>query len=148
VWLTYRERSTYTNPTGGTSQAEGFAIQNRIIRDKIASGAYPDVVALDWNAYTANHDDWFTSDGIHLTIRGSYGVADYISRAVASLHGEPCPAPWTVGGAIEAPCSWPDDRIGVVDPLAVYAGNPNDIHCYQVGDDRHVECKVDPKLAH
>lgn len=148
VWLTYRERSTYTNPTGGTSQAEGFAIQNQAIRDKIASGAFPDVVLLDWNAYTANRTDWFTADGVHFTIRGAYGAADYIARAVASQNGEPCPAPWTVGGAIEVPCSSPDLHADVVDPLAVYAGNPNDIHCYEVGADRHVECRVDPKLAH
>ncbi len=148
VWLTYRERSTYTNPTGGTSQAEGFAIQNQVIRDKIASGAFPDVVLLDWNAYTANRTDWFTADGVHFTIRGAYGAADYIARAVASLHGEPCPAPWTVGGVVEVPCSSPDLHADVVDPLAVHAGNPNDIHCYEVGADRHVECRVDPKLVH
>jgi hypothetical protein len=148
VWLTYRERSTYANPTGGTSQAEGFAIQNQTIRDKIASGAYPDVVLLDWNAYTADRTDWFTADGVHFTIRGAYGAADYIARAVASLHGEPCPAPWTVGGAVEVPCSSPDLHVDVVDPLAIHAGNPNDIHCYEVGADRHVECRVDPKLAH
>lgn len=148
LWLTYRERSTYSNPTGGMSQAEGFAIQNRIIRDKIASGAFPDVMQLDWNAYTANRTDWFTSDGVHFTIQGAYGAADYISRAVASLHDEPCPAPWTPGGAVEMPCSFPDGRGDTVDPLALYAGNPNDVHCYQVGADRHVECRVDPKLAH
>lgn len=148
IWLTYRERTTYSNPTSGTSQAEGFHIQNEIIRAKIASGSYPDVTLLDWNAYTADRDAWFTSDGIHFTIQGAYGAADYISRAVSSLYGEPCPAPWTVGGAIEVPCSWPDTRADVVDPLAVYAGNPNDIHCYEVGTDRHVECRVDPKLSH
>ncbi len=148
LWLTYRERSTYSNPTGGTSQAEGFAIQNRIIRDKIASGAFPDVVLLDWNTYTADRTDWFTSDGVHFTIKGAYGAADYIARAVASLHGEPCPAPWTPGAAIEVPCSFPDAHAGEVDPLAVYAGNPTDVHCYEVGADRHVECRPDPKLAH
>jgi hypothetical protein len=106
------------------------------------------VVLLDWNAYTADRTDWFTADGVHFTIRGAYGAADYIARAVASLHGEPCPAPWTVGGAVEVPCSSPDLHVDVVDPLAIHAGNPNDIHCYEVGADRHVECRVDPKLAH
>jgi hypothetical protein len=148
IWLTYRERTTYANPTGGTSQAEGYRIQNQTIRDKIASGAYDDVTLLDWNTYTAARDDWFTSDGVHFTIAGAYGAADYISRAVSSLHGEPCPAPWTPGAAIESPCAWPDTRVGVVDPITLYAGNPNDVHCYEVGTDRHVECRVDPKLAH
>ncbi|MCB0998950.1 MAG: SGNH/GDSL hydrolase family protein [Acidimicrobiales bacterium] len=148
IWLTYRERSTYTNPSGGVSQAEGFRIQNQTIRDKVASGAYDDVTVLDWSAYTDARDDWFTRDGVHFTIDGAYGAADYISRAVAATYGEPCPAPWTPGGSVQSPCAWPDSMIGVVDPMALYAGNPSDIHCYEVGTDRHVECRVDPKLAH
>jgi hypothetical protein len=138
VWLTYRE----------AAQAERFRPQNEILRAKLASGAYPDVHLADWNAYTASNANWFTSDGIHFTITGAYGAADYISRAVASLSNEPCPAPWAIGGAIETPCSWPDARAGTVDPLALYQGNPNDIHCYEVGADRHIECRVDPKLVH
>lgn len=148
VWLTYRERTTYANPTDGVSQAEGYGIQNRILRERVASGAYDDVTVLDWNAYTADRSGWFTSDGVHFTIAGAYGAADYVSRAVASLHGEPCPAPWTPGGALDTPCPWPDTKPGVVDPITLYAGNPNDVHCYEVGDDRHLECRVDPKLAH
>jgi len=148
VWLTYREGVTYSNPSGGTSQSEGFRIQNQILRDKVASGSYPDVTIADWSAYTAARSSWFTGDGVHLTISGAYGAADYISRAVASVHGEPCPAPWTPGGTVESPCSWPDRRVGQVDALALYAGNPSDVHCYQVGTERHLECRIDPKLAH
>lgn len=148
VWMTYREGVTYSNPTGGGSQAEGYRIQNQIIRDKIASGAYPDVTLADWSSYTANRDDWFTGDGVHFTLAGAYGAADYISRTVASLYREPCPAPWTPGAAIQSPCAWPDTRAGVVDPITLYAGNPNDVHCYEVGAERQVACRVDPKLAH
>jgi hypothetical protein len=148
VWMTYRERATYSNPSDGAAQAEGYRIQNQTIRDKIASGSYPDVTLLDWSAYTADRDDWFTSDGVHFTLAGAYGAADYISRAVASLHREPCPAPWTPGAPIESPCAWPDSRAGVVDPITLYAGNPNDVHCYEVGAERQVACRIDPKLAH
>ncbi len=148
VWLTYREGVTYSNPTGGGSQAAGFRIQNQILRDKVASGAYPDVTIADWSAYTAARSTWFTSDGVHFTISGAYGAADYISRAVASLHGEPCPAPRTPGGVVDSPCPWPDAIAGQIDPLALYAGNPGEVHCYQVGTDRHLECRGDPKLAH
>ena len=148
VWLTYREGSRYSNPTGGTSQTGGFKVQNQILREKVASSAYNDVWIADWSAYTASNAQWFTSDGVHFTIAGAYGAADYISRAVASLSREPCPTPWAVGGAVENPCSWPDGHAGEVDPLALYQGNPNDVHCYEVGADRHLECRVDPKLAH
>lgn len=146
VWLTYREKSTYTNPTGGTSQTESFRLMNQILRDAVASGDYPDVVLADWSGYTNERDDWFVHDGVHFTIAGSYGAADYISRVIASLHGDPCPAPWTVGGTIEPVCTQPDLRPGVVDPMGLYHGNPADLHCYLVGGDLHEECRVDPKL--
>lgn len=147
VWLTYREDVGYNNPSNGGAQAESFRIQNSILRENVASGAYGDVVIADWDAYTEGRTDWFTSDGVHFTIRGAYGAADYISRVVSSLHGEPCPAPWTPGGSIDTPCPSPDTRPGVVDPVALHAGNLGDVHCYQVGVDRHVECRTDPKLA-
>ena len=86
-------------------------------------------------------------DGVHFTIAGSYGAADYISRAIASAAGDPCPEPWTVGGTVEPVCTNPDLRPGVVDPMAMYHGNPADLHCYLVGADLHQECRVDPKLG-
>lgn len=148
VWLTYRERSTYRNPVGGVPQAESFRIQNQVLRAKVASGAFGDVTLLDWNAATEDRDEWFTSDGVHLTLAGAYGAADMIARAVSSLDREPCHAPSERGGSAPAPCPWPDRGPGVTDPIGLYAGNPNDVHCYEVGADRHVECRVDPKLSH
>lgn len=148
LWLTYREGSSYTNPSNGTRQDRGFRQANQIMRDKVASSAYPDVRLLDWNAYTAPTTGWFTKDGVHFTLAGAYGAADYISRQIAFGHREPCPAPWVPGGPIEAPCSDPDLAAGAVDPMTLYAGNPNDIHCYEVGSDHHINCRRDPKLNH
>jgi hypothetical protein len=148
LWLTYREGSAYTNPSNGTKQDQGFRQANQIMRDKLASGAYPDVRLLDWNAYTAPTTGWFTKDGVHFTLAGAYGAADYISRQIAFGHREPCPAPWAPGGPIESPCSDPDLAAGAVDPITLYAGNPNDIHCYEVGSDHHINCRRDPKLNH
>ena len=31
--------------------------------------------------------------------------------------------------------------------MTLYAGNPNDVHCYEVGTDHHINCRVDPKLS-
>lgn len=147
VWLTYREGSTYENPTGGTAQDAGFRIQNAILRQQAASGSYPDVSIADWSAYTADRDDWFTHDGVHFTIAGSYGAADYISRVISTIHGDPCPMPWAAGGTVDAVCPHPDLQIGRVDPMALYQGDPHDVHCYLVGADLHEECRVDPKLS-
>jgi hypothetical protein len=146
LWLTYREGTNYVNPSGGTRQDTGMRQQNEILRQKVASGAYPDVRLLDYNTYTAPTTGWFTKDGVHFTIAGAYGTADYISRQIAFGHGEPCPAPWTPGEGIETPCSDPDAYPGLVDPMTLYAGNPNDVHCYEVGSDHHINCRVDPKL--
>ena len=148
LWLTYREGTSYANPTGGTMQDQGFRNQNVILREKIASGAFNDVRLLDYNTYTATTTGWFTSDGVHFTLAGAYGTADYIARQIAFSHGEPCPAPVTPGGPIEVPCSNPDVAAPIADPVGLYAGNPNEVHCYEVGSDRHMECRVDPKLSH
>lgn len=146
VWLTYRERTDYRNPTGGASQLESFRAANADLRARVASGAWPDVTIAGWNAYTssADSDAWFTSDGIHLTLAGSYGVADFISRTIAARHGEPCPGPSGTGGG--SPCSLPGAGTALVDTLATYHADSNDVHCYEVGADRHVECRRDPKL--
>lgn len=148
IWLTYREGSTYANPSTGTLQDAGFRTQNQILRDKVASGSYGDVRIADWNTYTAATSGWFTSDGIHFTLAGAYAAADYISRQIAFSHGEPCPMPWALGGGIDVPCTNPDLHPSLADPIGLYAGNPNDVHCYEIGLDRHVECRVDPKLSH
>jgi hypothetical protein len=146
VWLTYREGSAYHNPTGGTAQDAGFRIQNQILREKVASGAFPELVIADYDAYTRSTRGWFTSDGVHFTIAGAYGTADYISRFVAAMHREACPTPWVLGGAIDTPCPSPDGHAPVSDPLGLYAGNPSDIHCYEMGSGRQLACRVDPKL--
>ena len=31
--------------------------------------------------------------------------------------------------------------------MALYQGDPHDVHCYLVGTDLHEECRVDPKLV-
>ena len=146
IWLTYREGTAYRNPTGATPQDAGFRIQNQALRAKAGSGAYPDLHVADYDAYTRNTTGWYTSDGVHFTVAGAYGTADYISRVVAATHGERCPAPLSVGGVAASPCPHPDTHAAITDPLGLYAGNPTDIHCYEIGAGRQLACTVDPKL--
>ncbi len=47
IWLTYREGVGYKMP-GGISANEAFVKNNQTLRDKVASGANPDVVLADW----------------------------------------------------------------------------------------------------
>jgi hypothetical protein len=119
IWLTYREGVGYKMPDGSTAN-EAFVKNNQTLRDKVASGANPDVILADWYGYTSATPTWLSSDGIHLTFTGAYGVADYISRTIANLEGRACPQPWVDGGAVEAPCSDPDVHGPPADVVSLY----------------------------
>jgi hypothetical protein len=79
-----------------------------------------DVVLADWHSYTATTSGWLASDGIHLTLVGSYGAADYISRVLAHLEHRACPMPWVIGAAVDVPCPDPDAHGPVADILSLY----------------------------
>jgi hypothetical protein len=120
VWLTFREGVGYVNPSG-VSANQAFVINNQTLREKVASEQFPDVVLADWNSYTANTAGWLASDGIHLTLAGSYGAADYISRKLAHIEHRACAKPWSPGGAIDDPCPDPDGHGPVPDIIGLYA---------------------------
>jgi hypothetical protein len=102
VWIDYREAVIYSSPQQA-SNAETFAANNRTLRSRVASGRYPEVHIADWNGYTAQHADWLTVDGVHVTDTGARAAAEYISRTLAYLERRPCPA--AIGGP-SAPGGW------------------------------------------
>lgn len=119
VWLTYVESPVYR----GLSESpltEALTKNNETLRDKVASGDYPDVTLADWNTYVVAHPEWLEPDGIHLTYAGAVGVADYISRLVAFHSDLPCPAPTVVGGPVADPCPDPATSPPIADVLALY----------------------------
>jgi hypothetical protein len=120
LWLTYPEGVDYLLPDG-TPGNESLVNINQIMRDLVASGAYPDVVIADWFNYAAAQGGWFNKDDIHLSPTGATGVADYISRKVAFTASLPCPMPREPGAAPEVPCSDPDAVGPVADVAALYA---------------------------
>jgi hypothetical protein len=120
VWLTYPEGVEYLLPDG-TPGNESLVNINQIMRDLVASGAYPDVVIADWFHYATAQVDWFNKDDIHLSPTGATGVADYISRKVAFTASLPCPMPREPGLAAEVPCPDPDVSGPVPDVAALYA---------------------------
>ena len=143
IWLTYRTNVTYGVPGFSTSSSSGsYAVMNKVLADRVASGRYDDVVLADWNSYSRDQAAWFAHDGVHFSIYGAYGTADYVSRWVAYAGGFPCPAPAVPGGPIAAVCPNPDTQ-PVPDVMAIYGGTYTALHCYEVGEDRHLECRPD-----
>ncbi|MDJ0771723.1 MAG: hypothetical protein QNJ12_23250 [Ilumatobacter sp.] len=117
MWVTYRSQVGYTLPgSGGT--LSNYGEMNRVLREKVASDAYPEVRLWDLDAYTRSSVGWFTADGVHETQLGSWGVADWLSRHVRAFDDKPCVQPWTAGGAPEAVCPNPD-------PMPSWAGLPD-----------------------
>ena len=119
IWLSYPEGVDYLLPDG-TPGNESLVNINQIMRDMVASGAYPDVVIADWFNYATAQAAWFNKDDIHLSPTGAIGVADYISRKVAFTASLPCPMPRDPGGPVEVPCPDPDASGPPADVTALY----------------------------
>ena len=101
---------------GGVASHEVYARNNDTLRDMLASGRYPELAIADWASYAHDRPQWFSSDGIHMSRRGAYAAADYISRKMAFLEGRACPNPSTPGGTIADPC--PDlDATGPINDI-------------------------------
>lgn len=138
IWLTYRDVGTVLSP----SARRAYALNNVSLRAVQASGVHPDLVVADWRQYTLATPSWFVSDGVHYTVRGAYGEADYISRYVAHLYGEPCPQPWAPGWPIETPCPNPDTQ-PTPDVMTLYGAVDTQVHCYEFGPERIYVCTRD-----
>ena len=107
VWIDYRSNVGYTLPGSGGLRSN-YGEMNRVLDQKLASGAYPEVRRWRFDQYTAGATGWFYSDGIHQTPLGSWGVADWISRHVRAFDDRPCVRPWAPGGPVADPCRDPD----------------------------------------
>lgn len=118
AWVTYRELVGYELPSDSDIDVSNYAYMNAELRNIVASGAYPELHLWDLNAYTLGVSGWFTSDGVHELWRGSWGVADWISRHMAAIDGRPCPMPWTPTFPQDQTCPNPD-------PLPAFRGYPD-----------------------
>ena len=45
---------------------------------------YPNAHLIDWHDFGGPHDDWFVSDGIHLTGAGAQGYAQLHPRSTSA----------------------------------------------------------------
>ena len=119
IWLSYPENVDYLLPDG-TPGNDSLVNINQIMRDKLATGAFPDVMIADWFNYASLAEGYWTRDDIHLSPTGAYGVADYISRKVAFTASLPCPWPREPGAPVEVPCPDPDASGPVIDVVTLY----------------------------
>jgi hypothetical protein len=142
VWYTLRSDVDYVSP-GSVGFHETFAATNDIVRSRLATGQYPDVVLADWDRYTAERQQWFATDGVHYRNVGAWAAADYLTRKMAFLDGRSCPVPIAPGQPVEHPCPDPDVTGPVADIEALYPIGEDGILCYEVGEDRRFECRYD-----
>ena len=94
LWLTYR--------TGNISYqyAANYRGFNLDLQAKAAQ--YGSMVLADWDAYSHDHPEWMTDDGVHVNSTGAFALANFIldqidqhtpSRCGGAAEGEPSSAP-------------------------------------------------------
>ena len=89
VWITHAREFRFDH--GGASAFQVYEHHNAVIRANAAVAV--DVQAFEWSAVTRQATHWLYPDGIHLRPTGGRAAADFISRAVAHITGQPCPTP-------------------------------------------------------
>ena len=91
VWLTYR-----TDIVEGAQKPIAISQVFREHNQELAAKAplHPTLKVLDWDGYSAGHDDWSCWDGFHLANPGGFALANLLK---ATLDGLP------LGGASRRP---------------------------------------------
>jgi hypothetical protein len=142
IWYTLRSDVDYVSP-GAISNHQTFGYINDMLRYLLSTGRYPEVVLADWGRYTADRHEWFATDGVHYRAIGTWAAADYLSRKMAFLEGRPCPIPIAPAAPVQNPCPDPDVTGPIADIAALYPIGQDGVLCYELGDDRRFECRLD-----
>lgn len=142
LWFTLRSDVDYVSP-GSVGNHETFARNNQVVLDLLATGDYPDVVLADWGGYSADEQDWFVTDGVHYRQVGAWAASDYLSRKMAFLEERACPFPTTPDAEPQNPCPDPDVTGPQADIEALYPIGDDGVLCYEVGEERRIECRSD-----
>ncbi len=115
VWLTL---STGRRPETSAEAIGVYAENTRALW--AAAPRHPDLVVADWRTYNSRSTGWMQPDGVHLTTRGAFGLADYLSRWIAHLDGRACHAALDPTGWIQDPCPSPNTAWRVPDITGLY----------------------------
>jgi len=108
AWVTYREDVTYRLPRDTGRAIANYRNMNAELRALVASDDYPALTLWDLDDYTREASDVFATDGVHQRPYGSWLVADWLSRKMASLDGRPCPVVWAPDFPREEVCPDPN----------------------------------------
>ncbi len=134
VVLTLRDLNRSTATIGGVTLIERV---NGMIERLVQTAKYETTYIANWKAFSRGHDDWFRSDGIHLTVRGVLALGWFISNFVAHIAEVSCAS---YGTEICPLPRWKDSK---VDWLRRYRVQYSDIHCYEDGGMRRKICERD-----
>ena len=78
LWLTYRTGDlTY-------QYASNYVGFNAVLRAKAQQ--YGSMVLADWDAYSHNHPEWMTDDGVHVNSTGAFALANFILDQIDQQH--------------------------------------------------------------
>jgi peptidoglycan/LPS O-acetylase OafA/YrhL len=133
-FLTYRESLAFPLE-GSNGSLSVFGVFNDLLRERLRSPVSPEVVVLDWNAFSSSATDLFRSDGIHTNLAGTLALGEFIARGVRASLGLPC--------AEEPACLVPPRPSMAGEVLARYRVVDTDEHCYEMGEGRIRECVPD-----
>lgn len=138
VVLTLRDLNRTTATIDGVTLIERV---NGMIERMFDTPRYENTYIANWKAFSRAHGDWFRSDGIHLTVRGTLALGWFISNFVAHIAEVPCAS---FEREICPKPRWKDSR---VDWLRRYRVQYSDIHCYEDGGMRRKVCERDRRLG-
>ena len=142
VWYTLRSGVDYVSP-GQLGNHEAFAANNRVLRELVATGDYPEVEIADWGGYSADEVDWYVTDGVHFRQLGAWAAADYLTRKMAFLDGRACPIPTSPGEPVDDPCPDPDVTGPIAEIESLYTIGEDGVLCYEIGTERRIECRFE-----
>jgi hypothetical protein len=138
VVLTLRDLNRTTATIDGVTLIERV---NGMIETMFEIPRFENTYIADWKAFSRGHDDWFRSDGIHLTIRGTLALGWFISNVVAHVAEVPCTSYETEVCPLP---SWKDSRVNWLRRFRVQY---TETHCYEDGGMRRKVCERDRRLG-
>jgi hypothetical protein len=138
VVLTLRDLNRPTATIDGVTLIERV---NGMIETMFETPRYENTYIADWKAFSRGHDDWFRSDGIHLTIRGTLALGWFISNVVAHVAEVPCTSYET---EVCPKPKWKDSRVNWLRRFRVQY---TETHCYEDGGMRRKVCERDRRLG-
>jgi hypothetical protein len=82
AWTLLRDHYDPNLPALSRSLFARYGRMNAILRAEANSGQWPQLVLLEYGAFTRDRPEWFIPDGIHLTKDGAVNLAGWLSSVI------------------------------------------------------------------